>query len=89
MAVERKTDDRTAFDRFKELDPGAPRRCYSEVGFFAYVTVMGGCWAWTVWRGNEPVAGRRDYRLDADRACAEALAALEAIKAQAEVALGT
>jgi hypothetical protein len=77
------SNDRSAFDLFKELSSGDHRLMYSDGGFHGFVCVLGGSWTWTVWDGDGRVIdGFRSWKMDAFHACAKAIECIERAKAE-------
>jgi hypothetical protein len=80
------SNDRTAFDRFKELSSGDHRLMYSDGGFHGFVCVLGGSWTWTVWhKDGRIIDGFRSRQMDGFYACQRAIDAIEAAKAEGEL----
>jgi hypothetical protein len=80
------SNDRAAFDRFKELSPGDHRLMYSDGGFHGFVCVLGGSWTWTVWhKDGRIIDGFRSWKMDACYACQEAIGRIEQAKAAGEL----
>jgi hypothetical protein len=80
------SNDRSAFDLFKELSSGDQRLMYSDGGFHAFVCVLGGSWTWTVWhRDGRVIDGFRSWQMDAYYACRAAIMRIEQAKAAGEL----
>jgi hypothetical protein len=80
------SSDRTAFDQFKELPAGDPRRIYRDGDFYGFVCVLGGSWTWTVWhKDGRIIDGFRSWKMDAFFACQKAIECIEKAKAAGEL----
>jgi hypothetical protein len=83
LSVALTSNDRSAFDRFKELSSGDHRLMYSDGEFHGFICVLGGSWTWTVWhKDGRIIGGFRSWNMDAYYACEKAIECIEAAKAE-------
>jgi hypothetical protein len=80
------SNDRTAFDRFKELSSGDPRYMYTDGDFYGFICFLGGSWTWTVWhKDGRVIDGFRSWQMDAFSACQRVIDCISAAKAEGEL----